>query len=242
MTEELTTEERAYLDGFDSGMWPVWAKLLRLYYAALAQSKADREWCAEMTRLNDLRGQERDAALARAKKAEQNMNAIGESWRKPCERAESALAEATALLGKCLNMVGPDFREVLRAFLSRTLAPAAKAEPDKFGFFCISDNERSRQYADEFTSHQAAEIWLQRHCANLSDEQYSLHRSAYEIRPLRPQEPLDNSKVTQSEWQKLTTLLERIEAELAVGEHDSGVCAYALGALKLIRASKAGGA
>ena len=39
-----------------------------------------------------------DAALARAEKAERNMNAIGESWRLPCERAESRLAEATALL------------------------------------------------------------------------------------------------------------------------------------------------
>ncbi len=98
--EELTAEEREWLDSICDEST---IKLLRLY----------------------------DAALARADKAEQNMNAIGESWRKPCERAESALAEATALLGEagnCMGLDAVDMCERISAFLSRTPAPAAKAE------------------------------------------------------------------------------------------------------------------
>jgi hypothetical protein len=81
--------------------------------AALAQSKADREWCGEMTRLNDLRGQERDAALARAEAAEQDAERMKdeyfggrtydyESSERRALAAESSLAEATDCIKETL--------------------------------------------------------------------------------------------------------------------------------------------
>ncbi len=102
MTEELTAEERVSL----ATDWPPHhehiSKLLRLYDAAL-------------DRAAELQGK---WGRRRAYTAE---------WVQRCTAAESALAEATVLLGMFKDCCADEPRERLRAFLSRTPAPAATA-------------------------------------------------------------------------------------------------------------------
>jgi hypothetical protein len=122
--------------------------------AALAQSKADREWCGEMTRLNDLRGQERDAALTRAEAAEKcadSETAAADDWASRYKQAtahalvaESRLVEATALLRMWhANVVVPGTLARLEAFLSAAPAPAVTAEPEDPGA------AEARRWADQ---------------------------------------------------------------------------------------------
>jgi hypothetical protein len=115
MTEELTAEERVSL----ATDWPphygTLAKLLRLY----------------------------DAALARAEAAEKELAATDRLLTDQCSKkwgAESALAEATALLLRIKAWADSPLGEAkepwvclhnaLDAHLPRTPAPAAKAEPE----------------------------------------------------------------------------------------------------------------
>lgn len=77
--------------------------------------------------------EERDAALARAEAAESKCAKLDNEWhhqRTGRVAAESALAEATALLATAANVVKwQGWHDDYKALLSRTPAPAAKAEP-----------------------------------------------------------------------------------------------------------------
>jgi hypothetical protein len=138
MTEELTAEERAWCLAAAYNA-PCVQRLLRLYDAALAQSKADREWCAEMTRLNDLRGQERDAALARAAELEADQKRHLESiagearclgqLRTDLDTERSRIARAVAELEKAHVMSSWDAGQVVCATVAEEALSILKGQP-----------------------------------------------------------------------------------------------------------------
>ncbi len=135
MTEELTAEERAWYETLPDhiGGRPM-RKLLRLYDAARDPMR-EQTWAERFKVLSD----QRDAALARAEAAEKHVSELSASWRDKCaqlliqrkraDAAESALAEATALLEHLKKF--PElqaFHRRIDAFLARTPAPAATVD------------------------------------------------------------------------------------------------------------------
>jgi hypothetical protein len=107
MTEELTAEEREWMGGLRDSTQ---AKLLRLYDAARARAEDFRQQALEANRCADIHGQQRD-------------------------EYRSSLIEATALLARVhqFGVPHPAIRKDIGAFLSRTPAPAATAEP-RYGY------------------------------------------------------------------------------------------------------------
>ena len=132
--EKLTSAERTWLmivrEPLGATEQGIIRKLLRLYDAALARAELQEE-----LKVIALRGEQ--AALARAEAAESALKVTHglldqayssmRTWHDKAVAAESALADATALLELCLPVVASqrDTYRGLVAFLSRTPAPAA---------------------------------------------------------------------------------------------------------------------
>jgi hypothetical protein len=140
MTEELTAEERALLEHaasvrscrLNGRVFARWMRCLDAALASAEQLRAGHYECRE----------ELAAALARAEAAdaEAKRSALAnlkthQDWTVAHNgklAAESALAEATALLARVhqFGVPHPAIRKDIGAFLSRTPAPAAKAETE----------------------------------------------------------------------------------------------------------------
>ncbi len=130
MSEELTAEEREYLDAYSSGTD---AKLLRLYDAALARAEAAERGEKDAVKACDDNWVTHQRVVA-AEKAHAEAHADAQRYYRAKASAESSLAEATALLERCesgavfpLPSQDRQLYADLRAFLSAT--PAQAAEP-----------------------------------------------------------------------------------------------------------------